>query len=66
MTNEKETTSTPKSYIYVPGKARLSLNNNQIGPPDTEYEDRKVILCRDDVIQKITKRSTEPNDTSDN
>ena len=65
MTPSKKNKAEPKSYIYVPGNARLNPGAIESGPPTTIYEKRKVILRRDDVVKQVTKRRTEPDAESD-
>ena len=45
-----------KSYIYVPGRARLNIRNVQDDPPITLYEKHRAVLRRDDVKEQVTKR----------
>ena len=66
MNHRKKIQAMPKAYIYVPGEAKLNIDNVQAGPPTTTYDKRQALLRREDVIKKVTKRRTEPDANPDN
>jgi hypothetical protein len=47
-----------KSKPHIPADARINIKNFNSEPPKTKYEKRRVVLNRDIVKDKVTKRET--------
>lgn len=43
---------------YIPENAKVNVTNNEMSPPKTKYENRKFIINRETVKDKITKKDT--------
>jgi hypothetical protein len=48
----------PKPLVYIPPNAKINVKNDKLSPPKTKYDKRQVVLSREEIKDKITKRDT--------
>jgi hypothetical protein len=47
-----------KPLVYIPPDAKINIKDNNLPPPKTKYDKRQVILSREEIKEKVTKRET--------
>jgi hypothetical protein len=47
-----------KPLVYIPPNAEINIEKVPLPPPKVRYENRKAIISRDELKDKVTKKDT--------
>jgi hypothetical protein len=45
-----------KPFVYIPHNAEINTEKEPLPPPKVRYENRKAIISRDEVKNKVTNK----------